>query len=76
MIAMALDKTGKVFNSFDNNNYATFIYRLNPVYKLLNAQLFLRQFLNKKYDNIQAQLEMILYKYIYFNFVTNNFENM
>lgn len=40
MIVMTFYKIREVFNSFDNKDYMTFIYRLNLVYKLLCLTIF------------------------------------
>ena len=42
----------KVFNSFDKKDYMVFIHRLNPIYKVLSAQLFLERRLDEIYDDI------------------------
>ena len=73
---MAFYKTRGVFSSFDNKDYAVFIHRLNPAYKLSSAWLFSKRLLNKVYNDVQGQLQMVLDKYIYFNFVTDGLANM
>lgn len=37
MVAIALYKTRKAFNSFINKDYVVFIYGLNPIYKIFNT---------------------------------------
>lgn len=56
MAAMALYKTGAAFSSFDDKDYAAFIHRLNPAYKLPSARLFLGRFLDEVYNDVRGQL--------------------
>lgn len=37
MAIMTLYKTGRAFSNFDDKDYATFIHRLNLMYKLPSA---------------------------------------
>lgn len=69
MAAISLYKTRKIFNNFNNEDYTAFINRLNPIYKLFRALLFLKRLLDKGYDDVQGQFQIILDKYTYFNYI-------
>lgn len=76
MVTMTFYKIGEVFSSFYDEDYAVFIHRLNPMYKLPSTQLFSRQLLDEVYDDVQGQLQIVLDKYTYFNFVTDSLANI
>ena len=69
MTVMLLYKTRRAFNSFDNKDYTVFIYEWNPIYKVRNAWLFSRLLFNEVYDDMYRQVQIVIDKYIYFNFV-------
>lgn len=52
MATIAFSITRDGFNNFEDENYAMFLYRLNPAYTIPSAQLFLKKLLDKEYDII------------------------
>lgn len=46
-----------------------FIYKLKPLKKLPSAQLFASRFLDEIYNHVQGQVQTVLNKKTYFNFV-------
>lgn len=75
MIAMTLYKTRKIFSNFDDKDYTAFIYKLNSLYKLPNTWLFSSYLLDEVYDNIYKQVQIVLNKCTYFNFITDSLIN-
>ena len=71
MAAMALYKTRGGFSNFEDEDYATFLHRLNPVYKIPSARLFSGRLLDEAYDTVRGELQVVLDKCTYFNFVTD-----
>ena len=72
MAAMAFYKIGGEFNNFEDEDYATFLRQLNPEYKISIARLFSGSLLDETYDIVRGELQVILDKCTYFNFVTDN----
>ncbi len=44
IVAITNDKTRDRFNSVENENYITFLYRLNPKYEISIPLLFIKKF--------------------------------
>ena len=72
---MAFYKTRGGFSNFEDEDYAAFLHRLNPVYKIPIARLFSERLLDAAYDTIRGKLQVILDKCTYFNFVTDSSSN-
>ncbi len=75
MAAMALYKTGSGFSNFEDEDYIAFLHQLNPEYKISIARLFLGRLLDETYDEVQGELQVVLDKCTYFNFVTDSSSN-
>lgn len=75
MAAMALYKTGGGFSNFEDEDYAAFLHRLNPAYKIPSARLFSGRLLDEAYDTVRGELQVVLDKCTYFNFVTDGSSN-
>ncbi len=72
MAAMALYKTGGGFSNFEDEDYAAFLHRLNPEYIIPSARLFSERLLDEAYDTVRGELQVVLDKCMYFNFVTDS----
>ena len=75
MAAMAPHKTGGGFSNFEDEDYAVFLHRLNLEYKIPIARLFSGRLLDEVYDTVRGELQVVLDKCTYSNFVTDGSSN-
>ena len=73
---MALYKTGKSFNIFENEGWAAWYYKMNPVWKIPLAKLFRWVLLTKIYEKIKINIYAPVDTYIYVNFGINSSSNI
>ncbi len=71
MAAMNSYKTGGGLSNFEDRDYTTLLHQLYPVYKILSVQLFSTRLLDKTYCTLQGKLQVIVDKYMYFNYMTD-----
>ena len=75
MAAIALYKTGGGFSDFEDEDFGAFLHWLNPAFKIPSTRLLYGRLLEEAYDTTKGQVQVLLDKCTYFNFVTDESSN-
>ena len=73
---MALYKTEKSFNTFEDEGWTAWYHKMNLTWKISSAKLFGGVLLNKIYEKMKIDIYAAVDTCIYLNYVTDGSSNI
>ena len=76
LAAMALYRTGKSFNTFEDEGWAAWCHKMNPAWKIPSAKLFGGVLLDEIYGKMKIDVHAAVDTCTYLNYVTDGSSNI
>ena len=73
---MALYRTGKSFNTFEDESWAAWCHKMNPAWKIPPAKLFAGVLLDEIYGKMRIDVHNAIGTCTYLNYVTDGSSNI